>query len=254
MCLILIAWRAHEDYPLVVAANRDEFHSRPTAAAAIWSDRPQILGGRDLEAMGTWLGITRDGRFAAVTNFRDTVEPSVGNRSRGLLARDFLENDGSAAAYASRTDAQGAAYRAFNLLVGDGDELWWLSNRGDGARRLEPGVYGLSNHLLDTPWPKVLRGKARLRHATTPAPALEPLLDLLSDTAVPADDKLPDTGVGVERERLLAATRIVSPVYGTRCSSAVILGRDGWLQFAERTFDAQGAETETLRYELRLAA
>ena len=254
MCLILIAWQAHRDYPLVVAANRDEFHSRPTSAAGIWSDRPHILAGRDLEAMGTWLGITRTLRFAAVTNFRDALDPGIGNRSRGLLAREFLECDDAAASYVSRVGAQLQAYRGFNLLVGDGRELWWLSNRGNGARRLGPGIHGLSNHLLDTPWPKVARGKASLDHATSLVPAIEPLLGLLADTSVPSDDELPDTGVGIERERLLAATRIVSPAYGTRSSSVLIVGRDGRLQFAERAYDAQGVETETMRYELRVAA
>lgn len=254
MCLILIAWRAHQEFPMVVAANRDEMHGRPSAAAGFWSDAPHILAGRDLEAMGTWLGVTRAGRFAAVTNFRDALDAGNASRSRGWLAREFLESHYSAAAYASRVAAQAGAYRAFNLLLGDGGELWWLSNRGNGPQRLEPGTYGLSNHFLDSPWPKVIRGKAQLGRIMSAAPAIEPLLELLGDTSVPPDDQLPDTGVGTERERLLAAARIVSPEYGTRCSSALILGRDRSLQFAERAFDASGAQTETLRYELHLAA
>jgi uncharacterized protein with NRDE domain len=254
MCLILIAWQAREDYSMVVAANRDEFHVRPTSGAGFWSDIPQILAGRDLEAMGTWLGVTRGGRFAAVTNVRVPLDAGTGSRSRGLLAREFLESDEAAVAYALRVEEQASAYRAFNLLLGDGRELWWLSNRASSPRRLEPGIYGLSNDVLDAPWPKVIRGKAHLGRIMSAAPAIEPLLELLDDTSVPTDDQLPDTGVGIERERLLAAARIVSPEYGTRCSSALVLGRDGRLQFAERAFDARGAQTETLRYDLRLAA
>jgi len=254
MCLILIAWQAREEYPMVVAANRDEFHVRPSAGAGFWSDAPHILAGRDLEAMGTWLGVTRAGRFAAVTNFRDALDEGSGSRSRGLLAREFLESDEAVAAYALRVEAQADAYRGYNLLLGDGRELWWLSNRGNGPRRLEPGIYGLANHFLDAPWPKVVQGKARLGRIMSAAPAIEPLFELLGDTSVPPDDQLPDTGVGTERERVLGAARIVSPEYGTRCSSALILGRDRRLQFAERSFDVRGAQTETLRFELRLAA
>jgi uncharacterized protein with NRDE domain len=252
MCLIVFAWKSHPDFPLIVAANRDEFHARPTAAAGFWDERPGILAGRDLEGMGTWLGVTRSGKFAAVTNYRDAVAAPREAASRGLLASRYLESDDTPGAFAAAVAADGAAYRGFNFLAGDRDEMWWVSNRGEGARRLEPGVHGLSNHLLDTPWPKVTQGMQRLRPALELAPAVEPLLALLADTAEAADGELPDTGVGAERERLLSAARIVSPAYGTRSSSALVVGADGRVRFAERAYGSDGAELDTVRYEFTL--
>lgn len=252
MCLIVFAWKAHPDFPLVVAANRDEFHARPTAAAGFWDDRPGILAGRDLEGMGTWLGVTRSGRFAAVTNYRDAASVPREAASRGLLASRYLESEAAPDAFAAAVAADGTAYRGFNFLASDREEMWWVSNRGGNARRLEPGVHGLSNHLLDTPWPKVTRGKQRLHQALELAPAVEPLLALLADTAEAADGELPDTGVGAERERLLSAARIVSPAYGTRSSSALLVGVDGRVRFAERAYGSDGAELDTLRYEFTL--
>ena len=249
MCLVLFAWKVHRDFPLVMAANRDEFHARPTAAAGFWEDRPGILAGRDLEGMGTWLGVTRSARFAAVTNYRDGSPPPAKASSRGLLVSRFLEGGEAPAEFAASVGAEGEAYRGFNLLAGDRDELWWVSNRGGDARTLAPGVYGLSNHLLDTPWPKVTGGKQRLLDALELAPAVAPLLELLADTTAAPEDELPDTGVAPEQERLLSAARIVSPAYGTRSSSALVIGRDGSVRFAERAYGADGGELDTLRYE-----
>lgn len=255
MCLILLAWRVHPRYPLVLAANRDEFHARASAAAEYWRDCPNLLGGRDLESMGTWLGLTREGRIAAVTNVRDTAATTPTQApSRGNLARDFLCSDAPAARYVEQVVAQAAAYRGFNLLVGDHDTLWWISNRGDGARRLAPGVYGVANDLLDTPWPKVTVGKRALERTLRLGPSLGSLLALLDDTQVFADAELPDTGVGIERERMLAPLRIVSPQYGTRCSSALLIDATGDTQFAERSFDPQGRERGSVYYAFPLAA
>jgi len=253
VCLILVGWKAHRDFPLVVAANRDEFHARPTAGAAFWDDTPAILAGRDMECMGTWLGVTRSGKFAAVSNYRDATDTSTGSRSRGLLASSYLGNGDRAPAFVAQIAANRDAYRGFNFLAADRDELWWVSNRASGPQRLAPGIYGVSNHLLDTPWAKVVRGKRRLEQVLDSAPAMEPLLDLLADTSVAADDELPETGVGQERERSLSALRVVSPAYGTRCSTALMVGHDGWVHFAERSYGAQGEERDTLRYEFRLS-
>jgi uncharacterized protein with NRDE domain len=253
MCLILFAWKAHPDFPLILAANRDELHARPTAAARFWDDHPGILAGRDLEGMGTWLGVTRSGKFAAVTNYRDAAPAPQAAASRGLLASLYLAGREAPEAFATETEADGSAYRGFNFLAGDRAELWWVSNRAGRARRIEPGVYGLSNHLLDTPWPKVTKGKRRLARALEWAPAVEPLLDLLADTSEAVEDDLPDTGIGIERERLLSAARIVSPAYGTRSSSALLIGADGRVRFAERAYGADGAELDTLRYEFTLS-
>ena len=218
MCLILLAWKVHADYPLVVAANRDEFHARPASAAAFWPDHPDILAGRDLQAKGTWLGIARNGRFASVTNYRGGLDPNAAE-SRGALVSRFLLDDLSPGKYIE--NIQPASYSGFNLLVADGDELWWLSNRGNGARRLEPGYYALGNFLLDTP--EVMDVKTRF--VATPV-ALEPLFSLL------------------------ATAKVVAPAYGTRCSTVFLADRDGRIQFAERPFDAAGADGSTLRYEL----
>jgi len=254
MCLILFAWRTHARYRLVLAANRDEFHDRASETAGYWNDCPELLGGRDLESMGTWLGVTRSGRIAAVTNVRDApVAVPSGAPSRGQLTREFLCGDMPPAQFAAQASAQGQAYRGFNLLIGDPDELWWTSNRGHGPRRLEPGLYGVANDLLDTPWPKVVSGKQALARALRVDPSLGKLLALLDDTGIPADDALPDTGVGLERERMLAPIRIVSPQYGTRCSSAALMDDTGHTQFAERSYDRQGKEHGSVYFAFRRA-
>ncbi len=212
MCLILVAWRWHARHPLVVAANRDEFHGRPAERAAFWKDSPDILAGRDLQARGTWMGVSRNGRFAAVTNYRGGAEPGAAV-SRGALVTRYL--GGASVEDLARDQAQ---FSGFNLLASDGRDLWWLSNRDGGMRRLAPGIYGLGNLLLDSP--DVEAHKARFRE--TP-PALEPLF------------------------LALAPARIVDARYGTRCSSVLLTGER--LQFAERGFGPGGEEEETLRYE-----
>lgn len=229
MCLILLAWRAHPRLPLVVAANRDEYHARSAARAAFWPDRPAILAGRDLEAAGTWMGVARNGKFAAVTNYRGGKEPRA-VESRGQLVTRFLDNGASPAGYIEDVAPRGGGYSGFNLLVGDERELWWLSNRGGQPHRLEAGIYGLGNDLLDADEPAVQDGKRRLAQCLARAVSIEALLALL----LPA--------------------KIVAPVYGTRCSTALMRDAAGGLAYAERAFDAAGTEGETMRYELRLAA
>jgi len=219
MCLILVAWRAHAGLPLVVAANRDELHARPASSAAFWPDQPAILAGRDLQAKGTWLGVSRTGRFASVTNYRGGHDPNA-VESRGALVTGFLLDPASPETFVLEISRKKNNFSGFNLLVSDGDELWWLSNRADGARRLAPGCYALGNDLLDTP--EVQDIKARFEDA--PA-AVEPLFSLL------------------------ASAKIVAPVYGTRCSTVLIAQADGRAQFAERPFDAAGGAGTTLRYE-----
>jgi uncharacterized protein with NRDE domain len=203
-----------------VAANRDEFHGRPAAAAAFWSDRPGILAGRDLQALGTWMGVSRSGRFAAVTNYRGAREPSAAE-SRGALVARFLESAIAPAAYVRAIEAK--AYSGFNLLAADGKELWWMSNRAGAARQLEPGVYGLANLLLDSP--DVEAGKARFGGAIQPAPAVEPLFSLLAEA------------------------RIVNREYGTRCSTVLLQSKEPRTRYAERSFSPEGGEQETVQYE-----
>ncbi len=248
MCLILLAYRTHPRYHLVVAANRDEFFKRPAAPAAWWGDHPGLLAGRDLEAGGTWLGMTRSGRFAALTNFRDPPAQRTDAPSRGALVTGFLTGRVTPDAYleALRPDAQ--RYNGFNLLTADRDALCGYSNRGDGVQRLAPGLHGISNGVLDEPWPKVTRGCADLGAmlADDAEPALEALFNLLSDRAQAPDEKLPDTGIGRDWERLLSARFIAAPGYGTRCSTVLLWGVDGEVRFAERSYDAQGRATGTV--------
>lgn len=220
MCLIVLAWRAHPDFPLVVAANRDEFHARPAAPAEFWSDHPEILAGRDLEARGTWMGISRKGRFAAVTNYRGAKEPRAAE-SRGALVSRFLLEPSRPKDFVERTAK--TLYSGFNLLVTDQQELWWTSNRDGTPRKLEPGVYGLGNLLLESP--EVEPAKERFRAAIDPAPAMEPLFGVL------------------------AASKILNGAYGTRCSTVLLRDKSGRTRYAERLFAADGAEGETRQFE-----
>ncbi len=235
MCLILIAHGAHPDYPLVIAANRDEYYRRPTAKAAFWQDHPHILAGRDLECMGTWLGVTRQGRFAALTNFRDPRERKIDAPSRGVLVSGFLTSGREPREYLEEVATLAPSYNGFNLLTGDIHGVFYFSSRTGAVQQVSPGIHGLSNHLLDTPWPKVARGKQRLQAALADEPSAEALLDLLHNRELAAESELPDTGIGAEMERVLSPALIVSPQYGTRASTAVLFGEDGSISFAERT-------------------
>jgi uncharacterized protein with NRDE domain len=242
MCLIVVGWHAHPDYPLVVAANRDEFYARPTASAARWSDAPDIVGGIDLEAGGTWLGISTTGRFAAVTNVR---EPGMakGARSRGELTRNFLLSDSPAGDYARQID--GSHYSGFNLLLSDGEALVYCSNRDGEPRILPPGIYGLSNHLLDSPWPKLVQAREQFAAALTHLPDETAFFELLGDQTIAADTDLPDTGVPLEWERLLSAVFVNSENYGTRASTLVWQRADGKVKLYERSFGANGRALQT---------
>lgn len=242
MCLILFAHGAHPDYPLVIAANRDEYYQRPTAKAGFWQDHPQVLAGRDLEGMGTWLGVTRAGRVAALTNFRDPRERKTDAPSRGQLVSGFLASERGPREYLEEMASLAPRYNGFNLLAGDIDGMFYLSSRTGSVQRVSPGIHGLSNHLLDTPWPKVARGKQRLQAALAQQPSTEALLDLLHDREAAAQAELPDTGIGAEMERVLSPALIVSPQYGTRASTAVLFGRDGDVSFSERTI-LRGGDT-----------
>lgn len=237
MCLIVVGWQAHPEYPLIVAANRDEFYARPTAFADFWGAAPEVFGGRDLEAGGTWLGITRTGRFAAVTNVR---EPGAGKgrHSRGKLTQGFLAGRQSAADYVSRIDMAG--YSGFNLLVGDGRSLWYCSNRSTTPRQLAPGIYGLSNHLLDSPWPKLVTAREGFAQAIALLPDRTPLFKVLADDEIVPDTELPNTGVPLDWERRLSAIFVRSEGYGTRASTVVVQSGDGSFVFDERSFGPFG--------------
>jgi uncharacterized protein with NRDE domain len=257
MCLILIAHRADPRYRLVVAANRDEFFRRPTAAADYWSDAPHVLGGRDLEKGGTWMGVATDGRWAAVTNFRDGASPEPGTRSRGGLVAGYLSGSARAQAYMASMERGVHEYHGFNLLAGDDAGVHYLSNKDDGSRMLAAGVYGLSNHLLDSPWPKVERGKLALREALAgaakPDGLIETLLTALSDRSIAEERALPSTGIGKDWERRLSAAFIGAPGYGTRASTVLLIDHDGEVNFRERSFGERGELIEDRRYRFVLA-
>lgn len=254
MCLILLAWRSHPDFDLVVAANRDEFFVRPTAQASFWDDAPGILAGRDLEAGGTWMGVARNGRFAALTNFRAPEHHLAGRPSRGRLVADFLAGDDAPADYLGRSAAYGAGCNGYNLLVADRDRLWWATNIGGERRELPPGVYGVSNHLLDTPWPKVGAGKTALAQAIHALPDDTGLLALLRDDGIHPDASLPQTGVSLEWERLLSSAFVRSPAYGTRSSTILLRSpadRGGRIVFDEQTWLPAGRPGPRRRFSFR---
>ncbi len=241
MCLIALAWKAHPDFPLVVAANRDEWRARPAAPAGWWADRPEILAGRDLEAGGTWMGVTRSGRFCAVTNFRDPSDKRTTARSRGELVAAFLAGAEPPRAYCESLAARSGDYNGFNLLAGDGESLVYFGSREGDARDVEPGVHALSNHLLDEPWPKVRRAREALRESVGDGD--EPLFAMLSDTTPGGDGELPDTGVGLAWERRLSPALILGEDYGTRASTVLRISAGGEVRFEERTRNATGAVT-----------
>lgn len=259
MCLIALAWEASPRVLLAVAANRDEFFARPAAPAAWWADAPNVLAGRDLSAGGAWLGVTREGRFAALTNFRDLAVPKRGGApSRGTLVADFLGGRESARDYLSRIRAGANLYEGFNLLVSDGEQLWSFSNVEGAAVSLAPGVYGLSNHLLETPWPKVATARARLGEAVAAASDEEDLerrlLALLEDRTVATDGALPDTGLPLDWERALSAAFVVLPDYGTRASTSVVVAKGGRVRFVERSFGEAGAQLGDVRRAFEVSA
>jgi uncharacterized protein with NRDE domain len=248
MCLILLAWRSHPRYPLVFAGNRDESYDRPSAPAGFWSDDPRIYGGRDLEHGGTWLGLSLSGRIAAVTNYRERPRTGKMPRSRGELTARFLRGGDTPPDYLGQVARSAGEYGPFSLLAGDGESLWYASNRAapNGAQppfhELAAGVYGLSNHLLDTPWLKVTSGKQRLARllGAGEAQLTAGLFEILGDRDPAPDKELPDTGVGARRERELSPLFIAGDHYGTRASTVVLIDSDQGVLFVERRFGPRG--------------
>lgn len=238
MCLILFAHRVHPDYPLVLAANRDEFFARPSLPAAPWTDQPSIVGGRDLEKGGSWLAVSTSRRLAAVTNYRDGARRKAGKRSRGWLITDFLQSNLGPEAFLHALQASAGEYDGYNLLVAADGELFHHSNVNGIVTAVTPGIHGLSNGLLDTPWPKVERGKRELERRLRAAPTgmLDGLLDLLADTDPPHESTLPQTGISPEWERVLATIFIGTPEYGTRSSTVVLQDRAGTISLTERNW------------------
>ena len=238
MCLILFSYQLHSEYPLILASNRDEFYDRPTAPAAFWEDEPEILAGRDLKECGTWLGMTESGRIAMLTNYRDPLSIKDDAPSRGELVSNFLLSHEEPTAYVQRVQQRAEEYNGFNLIFGYVSDLYYFSNREGIVQQLVPGLYGLSNHLLDTPWTKVEWGKKRLADLVSENKSFSPgdIFNILADRSRPEDVLLPDTGVGLTWERILAPMFVQSPIYGTRYSTVVLVDRHHNVTFIERVF------------------
>ncbi len=247
MCLLVFALRKHPRLPLIVAGNRDEFHTRPTQAAHWWPDKHDIIGGRDLQAGGTWLAMHRDGRFAAVTNYRDAHRERAGLQSRGHLITGFLDADARTVDYLRSID--GDAYAGFNLLVADRQSAGYLSNRGAGLRELPAGIYGLSNATLDDPWTKVTRTKLKLAELISEDNINETtLIRILGDREKASADEVQTNGLSFSMAHALTAPFIVHPDYGTRCSTVLTVDDAGSVCFLERSFDASGRPSGDARY------
>lgn len=247
MCLVVLAIGQSARYPLVLAANRDEFHARPTRKADWWADQPEVVGGRDLQAGGTWLALHRRGRFATVTNYRDAEPVSAKFRSRGELVTKYLQSDVPPLDYLDSID--GALYAGFNLIVGDASDVAYRSNRGAETRELPAGLYGLSNELLDGPWHKVKRSKQGLKSLLDNDTVNETLLlRLLDDRALGPIEEVDSKKLGFAKAHAITAPFIVMPDYGTRCSTVVIADSSGKWQMTERRFDAQGVSAGESRF------
>ncbi len=259
MCLILIAHQPESGFPLVVAANRDELYSRPTRQADFWPEihsGPGILAGKDLQAGGIWLGITASGRFAAVTNIRDPSQPERKSHSRGELTLGYLQGNTEPAAYCRKVQARFDDYAGFNLLIGDRHSLYYLNNHHRVMQKLEPGVYGLSNGLLDASWPKITRGRTMLQQFLQSENALttDQLLVMMNDRTEAADADLPSTGISKELERKLSSTFIFQPerLYGTLCSTAIIVDANKQCRFSEQNYNQKGQPAAAHYYEFSL--
>jgi uncharacterized protein with NRDE domain len=239
MCLIVFANNILDDYKLIFAANRDEFYNRPSEQADFWEEYPELLAGKDLQAGGTWMGITKQGRFAAITNFRDLKNHRNEAPSRGNLTLDFLINNISPEEYYRRLKSTLNDFNGFNLILGNVDELFYFSNKTEGLQKLEPGIHGISNAVLDTPWPKVEKSKRQLKHLIEQK-NIHPweILNLLDDTSLAKDEELPDTGVGLELERMLSPIFIKSTNYGTRSSTIVTVDKYNNVRFVEKAYFA----------------
>ena len=258
MCLILFLYDQRPDFELILAANRDEFYDRPTAPLSFWNDVPAVLAGRDLKGKGTWLGITKNGRIAAITNFREPALFNPDAPSRGLLVSDYLTGTKAPEIYLKHIKAIGYRYNGFNLLLGDRNGLYYYSNKTDKIKGLKPGLYGLSNHLLDTPWPKVEKGKMGLKNLAAGKKQIntDDLFSLLADRSVAPDSRLPDTGIDLNWERMLSPLFITSDIYGTRSSSLILIDKSHEVSFTERSFIPEktgSLKQKTRKFNLKLS-
>lgn len=253
MCLIVLANNVHPKYKFVFAANRDEFYNRPTEQAKFWDDNPNLLAGKDVKAGGTWLGITKNGRFAAITNYRDMKSIKEDAPSRGKITIDYLLSNSSPEDFYNSIKSKMSNYNGFNFICGSLDELYYFSNKKEELRKIDNGIHGLSNSLLDTPWLKVEKSKEKLKNllANEEVHPWE-VLSILSDTTLAKDDELPDTGIGLEWERILSSVFIKSDNYGTRCSTVIMVDYDDNVVFVEKTYFANFGTFSTKDFKFKI--
>ncbi|MFA6223519.1 MAG: NRDE family protein [Desulfomonilaceae bacterium] len=256
MCLVLLSFKNHPRYRLVLAGNRDEFYDRPTAPADFWEDDPNVVAGRDLKEGGTWMGVTRTGRIAVLTNFRDPSHKKSHAPSRGHVVSDFLKSRETPLKYIQTLVPKAHSYNDFNLLLGDNNQIYFMSNRNGKWRSLAAGIYGLSNHLLDTPWPKVKCGRDAFMRILSQGHqfAADAIFKILADRTQPDDRLLPDTGIGIEWERILAPIFVASSDYGTRSSVILLIDFEDNVIFMERSYDnSDPSQFSERKFEFRVS-
>ena len=253
MCILNISFKAHSKYKMIIAANRDEFYSRPTAKASFWENHPGLLAGKDLQAGGTWLGITKTGKFSAITNYRSTAKYKKDAPSRGKLVIDFLAGRDHPKDYAVKLIKNGRLYNGFNLLFSNQSLLYYFSNQTQELAILSPGVYGLSNHLLNTPWPKVEKSRLLFTKALMNKNVSDSdLFEILLDTSKPSDELLPDTGVGLEVERALSPVFVTTSFYGTVSSTVIFISNKDEVRFIEKSLNISSKEWTTSEFNFIL--
>lgn len=253
MCLLLLSLRTNPNYKLILAANRDEFYERPTALLHNWEDQPELFAGKDLKENGTWLGITKKGKISAITNYRDMSKIINDAPTRGKLVTDFLLNDMSTEKYSDVLLEKAGIYNGYNLIYGNIDTLYYFSNINKKRVRLSTGIYGLSNHLLDSPWPKVVKSKNIFtKILEEPNPPKEKLFDLLRDDEIYPDESLPETGLGKELERMVSPIFTVTEKYGTRCSSVILVDMDNNVEFTERSYNNKDKDLTTNSFSFKI--
>lgn len=252
MCLIFISYQKHPDYPLIIAANRDEYYARPTACASFWAQYPYVLAGMDMEHSGTWLGITRTGRLSCITNYRNPALNHESARSRGELTREFLTGKEPPTRYMQKVHSMRRQYNGFNLVAGDLANLYYCSSELDKIQAISPGNHGLSNGLLNSPWPKVVGGKQLFIECIQKKPDIECLMAMLADQTKASLDELPNTGIGLEMEHTLSSRYISTPLYGTRSSTVITVDKNHKVYFLEKNFAIEGGQDITREFRFKL--
>ncbi len=255
MCLLLISYKSHPEFKLIVAANRDEFYNRPALKAGYWQEDNNILAGKDLLGGGTWLGITKQGKFAAITNYRDMSDIKPDAPTRGDLTLKFLSENISAEEYGKKISENASDYNGYNLIFGNIEDMFYYSNKSLKLLKLTPGIYGLSNHLLDTPWPKVKKSKLSFSEVLNSGDVTpNDIFKILSDSSIPADDSLPNTGLSPEIERAVSPVFVQTPLYGTRCSTVIFWNNNDEISFVEKSLTSEDKQWITSSYNFKIKA